>query len=323
MHYHIKEVFWSSILSFLKSQKGIHNNDEARLRLFIEAVFYVLRTGCQWRMLPFYYGKYRSIHKRFKDWFDKGIFSRLFKSVQNPDLQEVMIDSTIARTYACSTGYQRDNNQAIGRSVGGLTTKIHAMTDALGNPIEILLSEGKTHDSKVAIALLQNVYNTKVIADRAYHHTYKLPLTISNCSNNYGPYQHPEKLIPVVINSCINYKPIPVYGDGSNIRDWLYVEDHCDAIQIIIEKGVVGEVYNIGGINEVDNLTLVKTICKLMDEYKPENAPHSKLITFVEDRKGHDWRYAIDNSKIQNELGWKPSQDFEKMFKQTIGFYLN
>ncbi|AEI36562.1 ISSod6 transposase, IS1301 [Francisella salina] len=169
MHYHIKEVFWSSILSFLKSQKGIHTNDEDKLRLFIEAVFYVLRTGCQWRMLPFYYGKHRSIHKRFKDWCDKGIFSRLFKSVQNPDLQEVMLDSTITRAHACSTGYDKDNNQAIGRSVGGVTTKIHAMTDALGNPMEILLSEGKTHDSKVAIDLLQNVYNTKVIADRAYH----------------------------------------------------------------------------------------------------------------------------------------------------------
>lgn len=156
---------------------------------------------------------------------------------------------------------------------------------------------------------------------RAYYHTYKLPVTISNCSNNYGPYQHPEKLIPVVINSCINQNPIPVYGDGSNIRDWLYVEDHCDAIQTIVEKGVVGEVYNIGGINEVDNLTLVKTICKLMDEYKSENAPHSKLISFVEDRRGHDWRYAIDNSKIQNELGWKPSQNFNKMFRQTINFY--
>ncbi len=119
-------------------------------------------------MLPFYYGKYRSIHKRFKDWCDKDIFSRLFKSVQNPDLQEVMLDSTIARAHACATGYDKDDNQAIGRSVGGITTKIHAMTDALGNPIEILLSEGKTYDSKVA-NLLKNVYNTKVIADRAYH----------------------------------------------------------------------------------------------------------------------------------------------------------
>ncbi len=158
---------------------------------------------------------------------------------------------------------------------------------------------------------------------RCYYHTYKLPVTISNCSNNYGPYQHPEKLIPVVINSCIEQKAIPVYGDGSNIRDWLYVEDHCDAIDCILEKGKVGEVYNIGGKNEVDNLTLVKTICKLMDEYKPHNTPHEKLISFVKDRQGHDWRYAIDNSKIQNELGWKPSQDFEKMFKQTIEFYLD
>ena len=157
---------------------------------------------------------------------------------------------------------------------------------------------------------------------RAYFHTYKLPVTISNCSNNYGPYQHTEKLIPVVIKSCIEQKPIPVYGDGSNIRDWLYVENHCDAIQTVIEKGVLGEVYNVGGINEIDNLTLVNIICKLMDEYKPQNAPHNHLITYVEDRKGHDWRYAIDNSKIQNDLGWKPSQNFEKMFKQTIEFYL-
>jgi dTDP-glucose 4,6-dehydratase len=158
---------------------------------------------------------------------------------------------------------------------------------------------------------------------RAYHHTYKLPVTTSNCSNNYGPYQHPEKFIPVVIKSCIDQREIPVYGDGSNIRDWLYVENHCDAIDCIIRTGKRGEVYNVGGINEVDNLTLVHTICDLMDGYNPENAPHKNLISFVEDRKGHDWRYAIDNAKIQKELNWKPSQDFTKMFKQTIEFYLN
>ena len=157
---------------------------------------------------------------------------------------------------------------------------------------------------------------------RAYYHTYKLPVTTSNCSNNYGPYQHPEKLIPVVIKSCINQRAIPVYGDGSNIRDWLYVNDHCDAIDCIIRQGRIGEVYNVGGKNEVDNLTLVKTICQLMDHYRPQHAPHRKLITFVEDRKGHDWRYAIDNTKIQQDLGWMPSQDFEQMFKQTIEFYL-
>lgn len=158
---------------------------------------------------------------------------------------------------------------------------------------------------------------------RAYHHTYKLPVTTSNCSNNYGPYQHPEKLIPVVIKSCIEQKKIPIYGDGSNIRDWLYVENHCDAIDCIIRTGKRGEVYNVGGINEVNNLTLVHTICTLMDGYNPENSPHKSLITFVEDRKGHDWRYAIDNAKIQKELNWKPSQDFMKMFKETIEFYLN
>lgn len=157
---------------------------------------------------------------------------------------------------------------------------------------------------------------------RCYYHTYKLPVTMSNCSNNYGPYQHPEKLIPVVINSCIKQKAIPVYGDGSNIRDWLYVKDHCDAIYCILEKGKVGEVYNIGGDNEINNLTLVKTICELIDGYRPHNAPHDELISFVEDRKGHDWRYAINNSKIQTELGWQPSLDFEKMFKHTIEFYL-
>jgi len=157
---------------------------------------------------------------------------------------------------------------------------------------------------------------------RAYHHTYKLPVITSNCSNNYGPYQHPEKLIPVVIKSCIDLKSIPVYGDGSNIRDWLYVENHCDAIDCIIRSGKVGEVYNVGGMNEVNNLTLVNVICDLIDEYRPMNAPHKNLIKFVEDRKGHDWRYAIDNSKLQNNLGWKPSQNFNRMFKQTIEFYL-
>ncbi len=157
---------------------------------------------------------------------------------------------------------------------------------------------------------------------RAYHHTYKLPMTTSNCSNNYGPYQHPEKLIPVVIKNCMDQKEIPVYGDGSNIRDWLYVENHCDAIDCIIRTGKVGEVYNVGGKNEVDNITLVRTICELMDGSRPEHAPHEKLITFVEDRKGHDWRYAIDNSKIQNELSWRPSQDFTEMFRETIKFYL-
>ena len=147
-------------------------------------------------------------------------------------------------------------------------------------------------------------------------------MTLSNCSNNYGPYQHLEKLIPVVINSCIQQQPIPVYGDGSNIRDWLYVEDHCQAIACILQNGQVGETYNIGGNNEISNLALVKTICRLMDSYRPQNAPHNKLISFVEDRQGHDWRYGIDNAKIQNTLGWQPTQDFDSMLRKTIEFYI-
>ncbi|QGP52728.1 dTDP-glucose 4,6-dehydratase 2 [Piscirickettsia salmonis] len=143
---------------------------------------------------------------------------------------------------------------------------------------------------------------------RAYFHTYGLPVTISNCSNNYGPYQHSEKLIPMVIHSCLAEEKIPIYGNGTNIRDWLYVEDHCSAIDKILHNGRLGEVYNIGANNEVDNLTLVKQICQILDKKQPRKNGNSyqELITFVTDRAGHDWRYAIDNRKIKNELNWQP-----------------
>lgn len=156
----------------------------------------------------------------------------------------------------------------------------------------------------------------------AYFHTYQLPITISNCSNNYGPRQHAEKLIPVVINACLNQKNIPIYGNGLNIRDWLYVEDHCEAIDTILRKGIVGECYNIGAMNELDNISLIKIITQIMDKYFPENAPHEKLMSFVQDRKGHDRRYAINNAKIQSILGWKPTHDFESALEETIKFYL-
>ncbi|ASQ46433.1 dTDP-glucose 4,6-dehydratase [Legionella clemsonensis] len=158
---------------------------------------------------------------------------------------------------------------------------------------------------------------------RAYFHTYQLPVTTSNCSNNYGPYQHKEKLIPTVIDCCINQRPIPVYGDGLNARDWLFVKDHCDAIDLILRKGHVGEVYNIGGNNELDNLTLIKHICQIMDQFLPQKAPHEKLISFVQDRKGHDKRYAINNEKIYKELGWSPTGNFTEHLVETIKFYLN
>ena len=149
----------------------------------------------------------------------------------------------------------------------------------------------------------------------AYHRTYGLPVTISRCSNNYGPYQFPEKLIPLMISRALNDETLPVYGTGENVRDWLYVEDHCRAIDMILEKGRTGEVYNIGGHNERSNLDVVKTILKHLN--KPES-----LITFVGDRKGHDLRYAIDPEKIHNELGWLPSVSFEDGIKQTINWYL-
>ncbi len=157
---------------------------------------------------------------------------------------------------------------------------------------------------------------------RAYHHTYGLPVTTTNCSNNYGPYQHPEKFIPTVIGACRDGRPIPVYGDGSNIRDWLYVEDHCHGIDTVVRRGRPGETYNLGGANEWSNLEIVRRICALMDEVRPSGAPHDRLITFVKDRPGHDWRYAIDLSFVQAELGWQPRESFESGLRKTVDWYL-
>jgi dTDP-glucose 4,6-dehydratase len=159
---------------------------------------------------------------------------------------------------------------------------------------------------------------------RAYFHTYKLPIVISNCSNNYGANQFPEKLIPLCINNIKNSKPLPVYGKGENIRDWLYVEDHAKAIDIIFHKGKTGDTYNIGGNNEWKNIDLVRTLCRIMDKKIGRAAGESeKLITFVKDRAGHDLRYAIDSTKLQNELGWSPSLKFEEGFDKTVDWYLS
>jgi len=159
---------------------------------------------------------------------------------------------------------------------------------------------------------------------RAYGHTYGLPVVISNCSNNYGSHHFPEKLIPLMINNVVNSKPLPVYGKGENVRDWLWVEDHAAAIDVIFHKGVNGETYNIGGNNEWKNIDLVMLLCKLMDEKMGREAGTSaKLITYVKDRAGHDHRYAIDASKLKNELGWEPSIQFEEGLSKTIDWYLN
>lgn len=158
---------------------------------------------------------------------------------------------------------------------------------------------------------------------RAYHHTYHIPVVISNCSNNYGPYQFPEKLIPVVIQNILKLNPIPVYGDGSNIRDWLYVQDHVDAIDLIAHRGRQGETYAIGGHHELKNIDLVRLLCKIMDKKLGRAAGTSEqLISFVKDRPGHDHRYAIDPAKLENELGWSPRIDTEKGMELTVDWYL-
>jgi dTDP-glucose 4,6-dehydratase len=159
---------------------------------------------------------------------------------------------------------------------------------------------------------------------RSYGHTFGLPVTISNCSNNYGPYQFPEKLIPLVIMNAVNGKSLPVYGDGQQIRDWLYVEDHCEAIRLILEKGKAGETYNIGGMNQPTNLSIVQIICRLLDELVPasNSHPYDQMITYVKDRPGHDRRYAMDSTKIKRELGWSPKYTLETGLRKTVEWYL-
>ena len=159
---------------------------------------------------------------------------------------------------------------------------------------------------------------------RAWHRTYGLPILITNCSNNYGPFQFPEKLIPLMIANCIDEKPLPVYGKGHNIRDWLYVEDHCDAVYTVLQHGEIGETYNVGGNNEIRNIDIVKTICAILDEMRPSpnGKSYGNLISFVKDRPGHDFRYAIDASKIKTELGWTPKETFESGIRKTIEWYI-
>lgn len=158
---------------------------------------------------------------------------------------------------------------------------------------------------------------------RAYHHTYGLPVVTTNCSNNYGPYQFPEKLIPLMIHNALVGKPLPVYGDGQNVRDWLYVGDHCAAIRAVLEHGALGETYNVGGWNEMKNIDVVHTLCDILDAEKPKDVSYRKQITFVTDRPGHDRRYAIDARKIDKDIGWKPKETFETGIRKTVRWYLD
>ncbi|QDF97262.1 dTDP-glucose 4,6-dehydratase [Azoarcus sp. DD4] len=158
---------------------------------------------------------------------------------------------------------------------------------------------------------------------RAWYHTYGLPVVTTNCSNNYGPYHFPEKLIPLMIVNALAGKPLPIYGDGQNVRDWLYVKDHCSAIRTVLARGRLGETYNIGGWNEKPNIEIVRTVCALLDELRPSpEGSYSRLITYVKDRPGHDRRYAIDARKVERELGWRPAETFESGIRKTIAWYL-
>lgn len=158
---------------------------------------------------------------------------------------------------------------------------------------------------------------------RSYFHTFGMNVVTTNCSNNYGPKQHDEKLIPTIIRKALKGEQIPIYGNGQNIRDWLYVLDHCKAIDLVFRKGKAGETYNVGGLNERNNLYIANTICEILDEVNPQKESYKKLITFVEDRPGHDFRYAIDSSKIKKQLGWKADENFETGIKKTVNWYLN
>lgn len=201
---------------------------------------------------------------------------------------------------------------------------LHVSTDevygSLG-PDDPAFTETKTYEPNSPYSASKAASDHLV---RAWHHTYGLPVLTTNCSNNYGPFQFPEKLIPLMIVNALAGKPLPVYGDGLNVRDWLYVGDHCSAIRAVLARGRVGETYNVGGWNEIANIDIVHSLCTLLDELRPDAAgSHSRLITHVADRPGHDRRYAIDARKIEHELGWKPAQTFATGIRKTVQWYLD
>lgn len=230
--------------------------------------------------------------------------SHVDRSIETPEifLQTNILGTQVMLDACCKNGIERYHQVSTDEVYGDLP---------LNRPDLFFTESTPIHTSSPYSA-------SKASADllvQAYHRTFGLPATISRCSNNYGPYQFPEKLIPLMIANCLNDKQLPVYGDGLNVRDWLYVEDHCRAIDLIIHRGRVGEVYNVGGHNEMKNIDIIKMICDYLGK------PYS-LITHVTDRKGHDLRYAIDPTKIYNELGWSPETKFADGIKKTIGWYL-
>lgn len=263
---------------------------------------------------------------------DSGYITRLFKEFSFDGIIHLAAESHVDRSIAEPLRFVMTNivgtvillNAALEQWKNNFTGKLfyHISTDEVFGSLgpEGFFNEKTPYDPRSPYSA------SKASADhlvRAYWHTYGLPVIISNCSNNYGPYQFPEKLIPLVINNIINLKPIPVYGKGENIRDWLYVEDHAEAIDLVFHKGKPGETYTIGGNNEWKNIDLVNKLCSLLNK-KLNRLPGTseQLVTFVKDRAGHDLRYAIDSAKIRHELGWKPATNFEEGLEKTVDWYL-
>lgn len=274
---------------------------------------------------------------------DEDCVNEVFKGVKHPKSGKIMnIDSVI--NFAAESHVDRSIHGAsdfVKTNVLGTNNLLQAARDAWANaePDEekrfIHVSTDEVYGSlgKEGKFTEKTPYNpknpyaaSKAAADhlvRSYYNTFSLPVIITNCSNNFGPYQFPEKLIPLVINNCLNRKPLPIYGKGINMRDWIYVTDHCRALDMVLQHGKPGESYNIGGGNEKQNIDVVKTICEILDRLKPGDSSYKELITFVEDRPGHDLRYAIDYTKINEELGWEPVYSFEDSIEKTIKWYLD
>ena len=266
------------------------------------------------------------IQDLFQKYQFNGVFhfaaeSHVDNSIENPG---IFIETNINGTFnLLDTCYKYWMNKPGEKKSDFKTARFHHISTD-----EVYGSLGKTglFTEKTSYAPNSPYSASKAGSDmlvRSYFHTYGLNVTISNCSNNYGPKQHKEKLIPTIIHNAIQNKPIPIYGDGLNVRDWLYVLDHCKGIELVFKNGQPGETYNIGGENEKTNLEIVNLICKILDQKVPRNNDSfSSLITFVKDRPGHDWRYAIDASKIKNELDWKIENHFEEGILKTIDWYL-
>ncbi|MFN6401115.1 MAG: dTDP-glucose 4,6-dehydratase [Planctomycetota bacterium] len=246
--------------------------------------------------------------------------SHVDRSIDGPGQ---FIQTNIVGTYQllqASLGYYRELDSSLKQRFRFLHISTDEVFGSLGT--EGYFSETTAYDPHSPYSASKAASDHLV---RAWWHTYGLPILITNCSNNYGPFQFPEKLIPVVILKCIREEAIPVYGKGENVRDWLYVLDHCKAIEIVVSRGQVGETYAVGGNNELKNIDLVRLLCRIMDRLRPRERgqKYEELITYVTDRPGHDMRYAIDASKLKRELGWEPNHDHQELFTQTVKWYLD